>query len=300
MSATNSKPAGSDGAAAAVLTPEQREQFETRGFVLIRGAFDGDAARARVAEACRRAGYDLDAPSTWKKPYVRLEAQPEPVASFSPAAWEVACALVGGADRIAGTPRIDVLALNLRQGADEPFRPASPDSPGWHKDGWHFRHFLDSPEQGLLGIPLLTDVLPRGGATFLAAGSVALVARFLAAHPEGVLPDDFPWRDLLLEGGDSIEYIEATGEAGDFYLCHPFLLHAVSQNVLRRPRAISNVLYELKAPLKLDRRADGAAPYSPVERAVLRGLGAADRYPFAPTGARFKTPDNGPINRAYA
>jgi len=114
----------------------------------------------------------------------------------------------------------------------------------------------------------------------------------LAAHPEGVHPDDFPPEELLREG---ITYLEATGTAGDSYLIHPYLLHAVSQNVLQRPRAISNLLFELKAPLQFD-RPDGN--YSPVETAVLRGLGV-DRYPFAPTRERYRTPDYGPINPAY-
>lgn len=43
-------------------------------------------------------------------------------------------------------------------------------------------------------------------------------------------------------------------------------------------------------------RPDG--DYSPVESAVLRGLGV-DRYDFQPTGERYRTPDYGPINQAY-
>ena len=199
---------------------------------------------------------------------------------------------MGGEDRIIGGTGINLFALNLAEGAERPFETASPASPGWHKDGWHFRHFLDSPEQGLLGIPLMTDVLPQGGATFIAAGSVGPVARYLAQRPEGVLPDDFPVEALLSDG---CEFREATGEAGDFYLLHPYLLHAVSQNVLRRPRAICNVLFELKEPMRFDRPEGN---YSPIEAAILHGLGA-ERYAFAPTAPRYRTPDHGPINPKY-
>ena len=58
-------------------------------------------------------------------------------------------------------------------------------SVGWHKDGDFFRHFLDSPEQGLLTFVLWSDIEPRGGGTFVAADSVPVVARTLAAAPGG-------------------------------------------------------------------------------------------------------------------
>ena len=274
------------------LSPEKREQFITQGYIVLRGVFSREEAIAWVRDECTAIGYDLEDPSTWEKPYIRVPTKRrESLATFAPAAWEAACALMGGADRVSGQVGINLFAVNLAEGADRPFQEATPTSPGWHKDGWHFRHFLDSYEQGLLGIPLMTDVLPQGGATFIAAGSVGPVARYLAAHPEGVLPDDFPVRELLSEG---CTFLEATGEAGDFYLLHPYLLHAVSQNVLRRPRAISHVLFELRAPMQFD-RPDSSA-YSPVEDAVLHGLGV-DRYPFVPMAERYRTPDYGPIGR---
>lgn len=272
------------------LTRAQAEQFITQGFIVLRGVFSREDSLAWVESECARAGFDLDKPSTWTQSYVRIPTErKEALATFAPDAWKAACALMGGAERVVGGTRISLFALNLMEGADRPFAPASPETPGWHKDGWHFRHFLDSYEQGLLGIPLMTDVLPQGGATFIAAGSVGPVARYLAEHPEGVHPDGFPTRSLLSEG---CTFLEATGEAGDFYLLHPYMLHAVSQNVLRRPRAICNVLFELKEPMQFD-RPDGN--YSPVEAAILHGLGV-DKFIFSPTGKRYRTSDYGPMD----
>lgn len=276
-----------------MLTSEQREQFLAEGHIIIKGAFPREASLQWVREECARAGYDVDDPQTWRKGYERMDlVRHEPLSDYAPAAWQASCDLMGGEDRVKNKPAISLFAMNFKQGADQPFQPPSAASPGWHKDGWHFRHFLDSPEQGLLGIPLFTDVLPQGGATFIAADSVPVVARFLAAHPEGVGPDDFDTKALLAECHD---FREATGEAGDVYLLHPYLLHAVSQNVLQRPRAITNLCYELREPMNLN-RPDG--DYSPVEAAVLRGLGV-DHYDFQPTGERYHTPDYGPINRSY-
>lgn len=275
------------------LTPEQREQFVTQGYIVLRGVFSREHSLEWVNRECARAGFDLQDPATWTKSYVRIPTEHrESLAAFAPEAWSAACELMGGRERVEGEAGIGLFALNLSEGADRPFEGPSPSSPGWHKDGWQFIHFLDSYEQGLLGIPLMTDVLPQGGATYIAPGSVGAVARFLAEHPEGIMPEGFPVKELLSEG---CTFLEATGEAGDFYLLHPFMLHAVSQNVLRRPRAICNVLFELKEPMQFDRADEN---YSPVEAAVLHGLGV-DRYRFAPTGERYRTPDRGPINPEY-
>ena len=78
-------------------------------------------------------------------------------------------------------------AVNLCKAVDG--GPLGATSPGWHKDGWHYRHFLDSPEQGLLLMYIYDDILPNSGGTQVALDSVAMVAKFFAQHPEGVHPD---------------------------------------------------------------------------------------------------------------
>lgn len=63
----------------------------------------------------------------------------------------------------------------------------------------------------------------------------------------------------------------ATGNAGDVYLCHPFLVHAASwPHRGKAPRFIAQPPLTAVGLLELE-RADGA--YSPVELAVRLGLG---------------------------
>ena len=134
------------------------------------------------------------------------------------------------------------------------------------------------------------DVVHQGGATFAATDSIGPVARFLAAHPNGSLPagaagtdgdtPTIPYADLAR---DCTEFIEATGEVGDVYLLHPFVLHAKSQNILRRPRIITNSTLFLAEPMRFNR--PDPDDHSPVERAVLRALGV-DSYDFTATGPR--------------
>ncbi|WP_432544410.1 phytanoyl-CoA dioxygenase family protein [Kineococcus sp. SYSU DK002] len=266
----------------APLSDAQVEHFLEKGYVVLKGCFSPEQAAPVVDRAWDRLGVDRDDPSTWDRPRVHLPSEEHlDAAEFAPTAYRAACQLLGGEDRVQ-TPWGwgDGIIANLGVGADRPFDPPSADVGGWHKDGDFFRHFLDSPEQGLLTIVLWTDVLSRGGGTFVATDSVGVVARYLAERPEGVLPDELQQTPLIRQ---CREFVELTGEQGDVVLMHPFVLHATSQNVLRAQRLITNPPLSLRDPLRFDR--EDPAQHSPVELAVLRGLGV-DRLDFRPTAPR--------------
>jgi ectoine hydroxylase-related dioxygenase (phytanoyl-CoA dioxygenase family) len=137
---------------------------------------------------------------------------------------------------------------------------------GWHKDGDWFRHFLDTSEQGLLSVVIWSDIYPQSGGTFVACDSVKHVAQRLFEHPEGLSPGGFGG---LIEKCE--DFIELTGNAGDFVLLHPFVLHSASQNPSGRARFITNPAVSLKEPMNFNR--ENPDDFSPVELAVLRGLG---------------------------
>lgn len=268
-----------------VLTAEDATHFLDNGYVVLRGCFSREAAAEFTAPIWDRLGYDERDPSTWAEPSVHMPARRQlDVREFAPRAWDAVCDLVGGADRIAKDRPYtwnDAFIVNLCEGAERPWAPASPGAPGWHKDGDFFRHFLDSPEQGLLTLVLWSDVRHQGGATFVAADSVGPVARYLADHPQGIRPGDYPTGDLIARCS---RFAEATGAVGDVYLLHPYILHAKAQNVLRRPRFITNPPLTLAEPMRFDRP---GGDHSLVEQAILRALGT-DRYTFTPTGPREK------------
>ncbi len=276
-----------------VLTPQQAEQFVERGYVVIRGCFSRAAAQEYTSTIWTRLGYSPDDPATWAEPSIHMPSHRfVDIRHFAPKAWGAVCDLVGGAHRVRPYQWNDAFIVNLWEGAQQPWQPASAASPGWHKDGDFFRHFLDSPEQGLLTLVLWSDVRHQGGATFVAADSVGPVARFLAEHPEGAYPPKIAWTGLEPQpaifdwpqlAGQCGDFVEATGEVGDVYLLHPFILHAKAANVLRVPRYITNPPVHLVEPMRFD-RAD-PDEFSLVERAVLRGLGV-DRYQFTPRGPR--------------
>lgn len=278
-----------------VLTPEQRQHFIEKGYVTVKGALDRSLAKKWTDEAYGRLGYDPVDRSTWKKDIVWMDRNHiAPIKDISPRAWAALCDVCGGEDRIEtkvmeiesqhfttinATEWSDAFIVNFRRGADQPWMKPSVEAGGWHKDGSFFRHFLDSREQGLLTIVYWSDVGHKGGGTFIAPDSIAVVAHYLADHPEGVDPStDFG----ALIGGCK-EFVEVTGEVGDLIILHPFMLHASSNNHSPNVRFMTNPPVVLKDPMNLNR--EDPADFSLIELATLHGLGV-DRYDFRLTAPR--------------
>ena len=173
------------------------------------------------------------------------------------------------------------------------------DLDNWHVDGDFFVHYLDSPEQALLVIPVFSDIKPRGGGTFIAPEGIELVAKYLAAHPEGVLPtgmsftpstsqytnpkDDPGYYSHLEEVKKCSKFFEITGEVGDVVLLHPLMLHSASKNHLRIPRIITNPPVSLREPFNFNRKDPN--DFSLVELKTLKALGV-DKLEFKITTER--------------
>lgn len=132
----------------------------------------------------------------------------------------------------------------------------------WHVDGAHFTHFLNSQEVGLLPIFLFTDIGAQDGGTLLCRGSHTVVAEILNERREGLpgsqLSGIAKQRCSVVDYGRvalNPNIVEVNGEAGDVMLCHPFMLHARSQNrgkyLQRSVRPMCHPAISLKAPLRI-------------------------------------------------
>ncbi|KAJ7596680.1 hypothetical protein C8J56DRAFT_293624 [Mycena floridula] len=284
------------------LTAEQVDQFLRDGYIVIKGAFTKEKAEAWTKTIWQRLGLDPDDKTTWDRERIHMPFHKrENVATFAPKAWEAIQDLLGGEDRIDeqcsswSDGFIVNLGTNVMEGA-ESLHPS--DLGNWHCDGDFFVHYLDSPEQALLVIPIFSEIKPRGGGTFICPDGLDMIAQYLAGHPEGVLPtglsftpststckdprDDPGHWSHLKEIKRCKQFVEMTGEIGDVVLLHPLMLHSASQNHLRLPRIITNPPVSLKEPFNFN-RPDNA--YSLVERKTLLALGA-DRCDFKPTTTR--------------
>lgn len=215
------------------------------------------------------------------------------VADFAPKAWGGICSLLGGSSRVddnASTWKDGfIVNLGTPKGQNKVVKPQ--ELSGWHVDGDFFVHYLDSPEQGLLVIPLWSDIAAGGGGTMICPAAIDVVAKHLEAHPEGVssrmtpraqnpefkeeIENGLKWFNDLAASMPDSAFVEVTGVVGDVYLLHPLMLHSASNNQLRQLRVITNPPVSIKEPFNFDRD-DGN--YSVVERKTLRALGK-DRLP---------------------
>ena len=279
-----------------VLTDEQVQSFLDKGYLVVHDALDTSIAERWVDEAYERLGYDKHDPSTWQKDIIWMDHKNQmPVREVAPKAWAAILDVIGGEERLeTQVMRLksghftsinsflwsDAFIVNFHRGADQPWQPPSAIIKGWHKDGSYFRHFIDSREQALLPIVLWSDMLHQGGATFIAPDSVRVIARFLYQHPEGVDPHGFNFQELVSQ---CTQFEEVLGKAGDFVILHPFMLHASSNNVIGKPRFMSNPPIVLKEPMNLNR--ENPENFSLLERATLNYLGL-ERLDFQPTAPR--------------
>ena len=112
---------------------------------------------------------------------------------------------------------------------------------------------------------MLGDLEPGGGGTPQVAGSHKVIERFLTTTEERefkavrdqVLRSD-PWfRNLTSEertvdpmapadlDGLPVRVVELTGQAGDVYLTHPWILHSIAPNAADTPRMMrSRFIYK--------------------------------------------------------
>lgn len=239
----------------------------------MRGAFSRATADACRALLWTLTGCDPDDRATWTRPVLRIESSSAPPfveAANTPALHAAFDALVG--------PGRWVKRYGL---GTFPIRFPHPDDPGdagWHVDASFVPPGATSPwlnvrsrGRALLMLFLFSDVGPDDAPTRIKVGSHLDVAPVLAEAGEDGLEFFDLCRRLEARGlldNPARETAYATGQAGDVYLCHPFLVHAGQPVRGDRPRFIA------QPPLDPVGLLDLEAPTSPVERAVARAVRA--------------------------
>ena len=232
---------------------QYRTDFLRDNFVVIEDAFCRKLATEWVTNFNRVNGIELDIPSTWPENGAKMypSNQQMHISEFSPLAYEVVCEFLGGEDQIE-TRSLNVgdgFNINFSVGADQEWQPPGSESTGYHKDGWFFKHFLDSPEQALLVLVIWSDIKPKSGGTFFIPDSVDHIIKFLYQHPEGV-NHNYGWNCFAKDCSD---FRELTASAGDIVILHPFMLHARSNNPSGRIRYMNNKCVSLWEPFNFNR-----------------------------------------------
>ncbi|GIJ46326.1 phytanoyl-CoA dioxygenase [Virgisporangium aliadipatigenens] len=253
-----------------VLDDEQVARFEEDGFVKVAGAIPRELADECRALAWRHINADPDDRSTWTEAVEFIFDAPDPLfvrAGNTPT-------LHAAYDRLAGRGRWHPLR-NLGWFVVRLPGLPEPSDTGWHVDGSYplgeGRYGLNlwSRNRSLLVLMLFSDVGSADAPTRIRVGSHLDVPRLLAPAGRAGTSDAELFR--LLGPTESRPVALATGNAGDVYLCHPFLVHAGQAHRGSVPRFLAQPPLTSVGELNLDPA--NPAP-TPVERAVLRGLAA--------------------------
>ena len=255
------------------LETRQIEQFVERGYVRLDEAFPKDVADRGREILWHDTGCDPLDRSTWTRPIIWLwdyNQEPFQQAANMPRLHSAFDHLVGKGRWV---PRQSLGTFPVRF----PSRADTGDT-GWHVDAsfpgedsspndfLSWRVDVRSRGRALLMLFLFSDVGELDAPTRIRAGSHLEVAKLLARAGEaGLRPGDLDYGKTA-----GCDEVLATGAAGTVYLCHPFLVHAAQVNRGTHPRFVAQPALFPAESLDLD-RADGTA-YSPVERAIRRGL----------------------------
>lgn len=260
--------------AATIFSSNQIEQFIEEGYTMLRGAFPRRVAEAVHRLVVQKVGADRDDPATWTKPFAHLAE----IYADEPFASALTPRLKDALDELLGAGRWElpeglgwwpVIFPGFEKG---PWRPPTS---GWHVDGIHFHHHLDSSDQALLPIFLFNDMGPGDGGTCISVGSHKITARLLRdAEPAGLSANELAER---VNAADRKQVVEVSGQAGDVALMHPFMLHTRGVNVGKSIRVICNPCVRFHE--KMNVYADPTRPCSAVERAIRVGL-SLERQPF--------------------
>jgi hypothetical protein len=168
------------------LTEEQKRHWLENGFVKVPKCFSREVAEEFASSIWTRMGASPCDKATWVTERLNMPGHSTvSVKEFAPKAWYAMCELIGGEDRMAEWCKDwkDGFIVNLGKPEYNPTDPLDPRSlDDWHSDGDWFTHFLDSPEQALLVIPLFSDVESKGGGTMICTDGIGLVAKHLVSQ----------------------------------------------------------------------------------------------------------------------
>lgn len=251
-----------------MLSATDIAQFEAEGCVRLAGALSRDVARRCVDLASEDMGLSDAGP--WPEPVVRGLVLGEAIteAANSPRLNAAVGQLLEG-EAWHRRPNLGLLVVRTPFAGD-------PGDTGWHIDssfqGLDTTNLHDwwvnyrSQDRGLLLLCLLSEVGVADAPTRVLRGSHRKMPPLLKAFGEGGVGGS----RIPIPPTDDEDVALATGEAGDVYLCHPFLVHAASwPHRGTAPRYIAQPPISIDGPLRLD---PTGGPLSVVARTVRDAL----------------------------
>ncbi|HZC45524.1 MAG TPA: phytanoyl-CoA dioxygenase family protein [Candidatus Acidoferrum sp.] len=249
-----------------MLTKEQREEFDRSGIMRLPGAIAPQQVKEMldcVWDAVeRRAEVRRDDPSTWKaQRMIGLRDLPDSL-NFQQVATPTVCNALDGLfeTRTWERPQRRFSMLVAFPESSEPWDVPS--------QGWHLDYPVVRGLDGNFAVRIfvcLQKLSQRAGGTLFLAGSHRLsqslfaknrAERMHSADARRALIRSRPWIKSLFSphektdrvkrfmksgtmiGDNQGPVVEMTGEPGDVFVTHPYLLHAASTNCSKEPRIV--------------------------------------------------------------
>jgi hypothetical protein len=219
------------------MDAEVVERFAEDGFVKLARAVPPDVVDGCVDLLWAKTGFDRNDPSSWTKPVVRVGGmiqEPFVRAINGPVLHDAFDALVGPG-RWAARNSMGSFPLRFPH-ADEP------DDAGWHIEGSYelpgetgYWTNVHSAARVLLLLFLFTEIDEGDAPTRIRVGSHHDVPPVLLPYGDRGAPGNAI--SVKVDAASAHRPIAyATGQPGDVYVCHPFLVHAAQPHHGRRPR----------------------------------------------------------------
>ena len=257
----------------ATFTPQNREEFFLHGFTRVSGGIPA-AAVTRMKECIWRTidqvhGIQRHDRSTWTSGVVLGIGHANREPEFQPFGTpEIETAISDLLERDDWRrPRGWGQILATLPAGDWNWSSLFDGKAPVHQISWHTDYEYDLPSSPLPGVQifgLLEDLQIGGGGTLVMAHSHRLIQQFVTTQPPDVLAkmkrarvallNSHPWLQQVCEtpkagcaetwianqhhvvDGVPLRVAELTGQAGDVYFTHPWLLHATSPNGNDLPR----------------------------------------------------------------
>ncbi|MEU8821300.1 phytanoyl-CoA dioxygenase [Actinoplanes sp. NPDC048796] len=259
------------------MREELIEDFVLDGFVKVPGAFSTDIADACATLLWEEIDARPDEPATWTQPVYWVGDMPqEPFvqAANTPVLHDAFDALVGPG-RWSPRPSMGSFPLRFPHAQE-------PNDAGWHIEGgyqppgetewWTNVH---SSGKTLLMLFLFSEIDESNAPTRIRIGSHLDVPEVL--RPYGGQGAPMSVLGPLVDAASTHRRVTlATGQPGDVYLCHPFLVHAAQPHHGSRPRFLGQPPLHPSPPFMpgpFSLSVTDTEP-SPIGRTIRQALGA--------------------------
>ena len=254
-----------------VLSSSQLENLQSNGYLLLKGILDPKTCKDFddniVQPSLKKyGGIDQTNPATWNTDRLKAFATGDYNSEKPNILPGVMVRQKSGLDPIPDEESLDLSALtpildqlhggrntwewlhknvgwiHARFPLDTAAKTKMKDVKTWHVDGGHFTpHFINSPEQSIIVLPMIRSVDKGGGNTLILKKSHIYMAQMLEKAGTDGIPREVTQNasDIARIWPEELIVEVSPCDAGDVLLIHPFCVHAAGEACAGQPPRVA-------------------------------------------------------------